>query len=353
MLLSANIDQEVLMPLQIKVSPEIVKLGLLPAEKLDEMPEAKAQLAALPAQIAAIEPIIQSAMAQLDAANAWPSHAFAAYHIELDFGAEIETKWGGIDISAKSRDRTISISAEHPLRISIGVELITAPFFLALQQSNQFAPSEVCAILLGHETFHLTEADRMSSSKVRLGKHLSGFAAAMHPDFSDDWLVAMRALSEDFWGYRTKKNPYVPRNTLAIWKSSDIASEACADIFALQFMPKSQQKSWMAALIALRQSQEVTGAATVVDSSNLAAENPDYQIGAVLTKHAPLLIKQNRWTVRETMWREAFNAALLETTYLTFETKSKIMTALQSPARKPNISAPTSLWGRLLSRKRK
>ena len=181
------------------------------------------------------------------------------------------------------KERSIAIDPGDPLRISIGVDLLSTPLVLGLQNQTGASLIDVCALLLGHETFHLTEADNMSRCGVPYGQTKSGFACAAHSEFSESWKLAMLALAEAFPAQRDPTNPHAKKNSLAIWKAGDVACEACADMFALQLMKPPQivqptQAIWMQALIGVRQVQEVSGAATPVDANNQAA-NPVYQIG--------------------------------------------------------------------------
>lgn len=339
---------------------EAVRLALeLTQTELIEKPEAfRAEVATLPARIALITPVIASAATKLDEMNAWPDPTFSSYHIELAFGDKIETKWGPKKSSGKMKgNRSITINPDDPLRIAIGVDLLSSPLVLGLKNQTNASLTDVCVLLLCHETFHLTEADNMSRCGVPYGQTKSGFACAAHPTFSDPWRLAMLALAEGFPAYRDPTNPHAKRNTLTIWKAGDIASEACADMFALQFMKppqiyQSTQAAWMQALIGVRQAQEANGTATPVDGNNQAA-NPDYQIGAVLANLAPQLIGKDQWDIREAMWREAFTVALTDAIYLTTETRDVINAALIAPAKAPPTPKPTSLWDKAISKLKK
>jgi hypothetical protein len=338
------------MPLTIQDSETVAWAFSLDESELGKLPDLAAEVATLPSRIAAVKTEIAAAIAKLDATGAWPSHAFSPYHVEIEFGSDIVTKWGAIDAKGQN-GRSILINPDDPLRISIGVDLLSSPLFSALKKATNASSIDVLALLLSHETFHLTEADAMSRCGVPYGCHSSGFARAAHFEFSEPWRFAMLALAKAFPAQRDPKNPHARKNSLAIWRAGDIASEACADLFALKLMapplvPKPPQATWMQALTAERQKQETSGASTPVDGSGQAA-NPDYQIGSVLAALGAQLSGASRRSIREAMWREAFNAALLETTYLPDEAREIIEAALLHPAQDP--PAPKPLWRKLLS----
>ena len=341
------------MQLDIRISDALTKALALAPGGYAVSSTNSAEISTIQTKIVGIKSIITNAVDILSAANAWPSQAFAPYFIELDLGSDIQTKWGALDAKGILKNRSISINPDAPLRISIGLDLLSSPPVVAITKQTRAQPFEVLVLLMVHETFHLMEADNMSLCGVPYGQHKSGFARALHPAFSEPWRLAMLALADEFPAPREPDNPLSRMNTLAIWKAGDIASEACADMFALQLIASVKtsvvQNDWIKAVCEMRQRQEAAGAATVVDCNNQAS-NPEYQIGSVLARFATQLVKEDKETIREVMWREAFNAALLESAYLTSQTREKINAALIKPAKEPHSQKPASLWQTLSSK---
>lgn len=208
----------------------------------------------------------------------------------------------------------MEINPLNPLRIEIGIDLFKDGIGSELVGLAQLSREIVLFHLLAHETFHLTELDRMSQCCVPYGEHKNGFATALRPDFDQKWLEAGLKLSENFPLARVPKNreSFSAQRIYGLdcWRASDIATEACADMLALNHMIRAggayanARAAYLPALIAIRQASQTQ--ASVDGPSN----NPSYQIGTTLAT----LIGQGQLSdeqiIAET-WKEAFHEALV------------------------------------------
>jgi hypothetical protein len=95
---------------------------------------------------------------------------------------------------------------------------------------------------------------------------------------------------------------------------------------------------WIMAATKLRKMEEQAASSIKPDSNNQVGVKPPYQIGTVIDKHAAALICKDEWSIREAMWREAFNVALTENMFLHNDVKSKINAALSTSPR-PQLDA--------------
>lgn len=86
--------------------------------------------------------------------------------------------------------------------------------------------------LLGHETFHLTQTERILTSGGHVGLLASGFAQGLQSTMSKEWKEAALALAESFPNRRAMIPP--------IAKASDIVSELRADIRGLNVLKKAR-----------------------------------------------------------------------------------------------------------------
>lgn len=331
------------MPLEVEDGKElrnlVERLEETIAEKT-ETPEGNAaaiKLANINADKALIKPAIESAISKILNIKAWPSEDFAPYTIELGLEQEVITLWGPQSAQGRGLGRSIVINPAKPLRIVLGIQLLSSPALLHYANAIGAAVDDIIMFFLLHETFHLREADNLSKCMVPFGSTGSGFARAAHPEFSSAWRQAMLALAVEFpsQGLDTQK-----RNTLAIWKSSDIACEAAADLLALKHMEKAGVNiaDWIMAAITLRKMEEQAASSIQPDRNNQVGVKPPYQIGTVIDKHAAALISKDEWSIREAMWREAFNVALTENMFLPNDVKSKINAALSTSPR-PQLDA--------------
>lgn len=264
--------------------------------------------AATPSLASAVERV----STRLHELGAWPSHDFAPYELKLTSGNAIHTLWGAFPSSRAGR--TMEINPQNPLRIEIGIDLFKNGIGSVLVAATQLPRETVLFHLLAHETFHITELDRMSQCGVPIGQHKNGFATGLRPDFNEKWLAAGLKLSENFPLVRVQKNdkemPPQRLFELACWRASDIATEACADMLALNLMIRAGEpyaagfNTYVPALIAMR----------LADQNNALAAgpsfSPDYQIGIALAD----LIGQGQLSdgqiISET-WKIAFCEALL------------------------------------------
>lgn len=247
----------------------------------------------------------------LDELGAWPSHDFAPYRIMLVPGNAIDTRWGAL--ASRRPGRTMEINPQSPLRIEIGIDLFTQGVCRSLASAGNVSNEVVLFHLLAHEIFHLTELDRMSRSAVPYGQQNSGFAKALRPDFHARWREAGLTLSEKFPLVRlgaanAASLPPQKRFGLECWRAADVASEACADLLALNLMRKASQPyaagvaNFTPALLAHRQAEEDRALAAG------STANPGYQIGTALSE----LLQRGPMTDQDIVastWDKAFRLA--------------------------------------------
>lgn len=248
---------------------------------------------------------------RIDELGAWPSHEFAPYELKLTVGNAINTFWGA---SPSNRaGRTMEINARDPLRIEIGIDLFTNGLGHSLALASNLDRDVVLFHLLAHEIFHLTELDRMSQCCVPYGQHRNGFATALWADFNSHWLEAGLKLSENFHHARVKPTaaqmPPQKLYSLDSWRAADIATEACADMLALNLMVRAGgsfakgKPTYAQVLLLKRQADQAAAPASPPD-------NPDYQIGTALAALLNLEPLTDTQIVSHT-WELAFNAALV------------------------------------------
>ena len=238
--------------------------------------------------------------------------AFGDYFVQVEPGDQIVTTYRAKRAAPES-GRSMDLDQAEPFRIAVGIDLFVQGIGSQLAAASQRAHSEVAALLLAHEIFHLTELERMSRCHVPFGEHFSGFAAAIDPTMPKLKRLAALELAGQYKMARPSLSGVPqPKHTLTAWRAADIAAEACADMQALLFVRRMPvgAAALEAALLALRFAQEAAAGIAPLDSQGQIGP-VDYQIGAFLQATLPIAnAMAGPAAARDAAWASAFQAAL-------------------------------------------
>lgn len=200
----------------------------------------------------------------------------------------------------------------------------------ALLQARPLAstPSDanilVAVHMLAHETFHVSEASRMSSCGVQWDESQSGFAKGLWPQMKADWREVAANLGVAY-GNQERLDSTNPLNEMNInaLKAHDLVSEGCADLLGVKLLADAKL-AWelaLEALIEMRLSDQQKG-------------RESYQIGDGLQKIcAPYFANRalpDSEKIIGDVWKHALNTVLLDTS-LTAVLQEKIRRVLCSP----------------------
>jgi hypothetical protein len=168
----------------------------------------------------------------------WPTEPeHGQLSIEIVAGSKIE-----VDYWQQGRAQPIQ-------RIQFGVDALTIG---PGHELRRFIHDDLPIVLhlLGHETFHLTQAERIIRSGGDTGLLASGFAQGLQPTMSQEWKEVGLALADS---YRHRGAMIPP-----IAKAADIVSELRADIRGLNALKwaKMDWQGYAAVLHSVRESDE-------------------------------------------------------------------------------------------------
>ena len=134
--------------------------------------------------------------------------------------------------------------------ILVGVDFLSQGPGFTLSSKLKFSDLSIVVQMLGHETFHLAQNERIRLSGGKQGWMKSGFALGLQPSMSPKWKAAAFDLASI---YDDRKLMFP-----AIAKASDIVSELLADIRGLNALQhaKMDWKAFSTALQSIRADDE-------------------------------------------------------------------------------------------------
>ena len=125
-------------------------------------------------------------------------------------------------------NKTVATSkVARPWTIYVGAHILTQGIGAALSSNPGWTPQQALALVLAHETYHLSEPARMVECKIGTDFMQSPFSRAINPEMDSSWQETIHYLSSLY--------PYPNSLPATIKKAGDLVTELAADVRALNF----------------------------------------------------------------------------------------------------------------------
>jgi hypothetical protein len=214
--------------------------------------------------------VMQRAVDRIERSGRWPTSA-SPVKILIVPGHSIITSWEPLRTPNPLAD-----PLKHTnLKIEIGEAILTADQAIGSRLIAEGVDEDIVALhLLAHETFHLTEAERMSGCGITAHDSRTGFALGMWPAMRSDWRESSALLARELSSHqRVAGAPTDTQMSAEVLVANDTVSEACADMLGFEIV-QTVQGDWLSlfqALVKIRGEDE-------------SSRSDSYQISKSLTE---------------------------------------------------------------------